>query len=144
MSPALRKGDRALVSVIYYDSAEPKRGDLVLIEENRNGKTTLDIKRIIAVGGDLVEITPKQVVVNGKALQEPYLDRSQDETVPVIAKRKFGPEQIANNSYFVLGDHREKSYDSLYFGPVDRSKIKGRAMTVIRDGGHWYQQEPLK
>jgi RNA polymerase sigma-70 factor (ECF subfamily) len=80
------------------------------------------IKRIVALPGETVEIRQGMVFVNGNPLPEPYVPSQYEDL------SDFGPEQVPGESYFVMGDHRNRSHDSRVFGPVASRFISGRAV----------------
>jgi signal peptidase I len=87
------------------------------------------IKRVIGVAGDTVEIRDGKVWLNGKALDEPYLFRGDDgniePTSPTSGQTKW---VVPAGSIFVMGDHRQLSEDSRFFGPISTSAVIGRAI----------------
>jgi signal peptidase I len=90
------------------------------------------IKRIIAVGGDRIEIKNKKVYINGRALSEPY-KRHSDSIVmsaDLSPRDNFGPVTIPRNKFFVMGDNRDNSHDSRFWGTVDMEDIKGEAFII--------------
>lgn len=90
------------------------------------------IKRVIGVGGDKFEIKNKVVYVNNVALVEPYTiynSKSAGESA-IEPRDNFGPVIIPRNKFLVLGDNRDNSHDSRFWGYVDMSEIKGRAFII--------------
>ena len=80
--------------------------------------------RSIGLPGDVMEIRDAAVWINGQRLAEPYLDG------PMIAREHFGPVRVPPDSYFVMGDNRENSYDSRYWRFVPRSAIIGTPLVI--------------
>lgn len=87
------------------------------------------IKRIVAVGGDTVEIRNKTVFVNDVPLKESYAIH-RDDIVDDSQRDNFGPFTVPRNSFFVMGDNRDQSYDSRFWGVVDMNEIKGEAFIL--------------
>lgn len=90
------------------------------------------IKRVIGVGGDKFEIKNKVVYVNNVALVEPYAiynSKSAGESA-IEPRDNFGPVTLPRNKFLVLGDNRDNSHDSRFWGYVDMSEIKGRAFII--------------
>ena len=85
---------------------------------------TTVFKRIAAVGGDTVAFNNGRLVRNDKTVLEPWLDLESVDGVFV------GATQVPPSSVFLLGDGRERSVDSRHFGPVDRTALRGRVLTV--------------
>jgi len=90
------------------------------------------IKRIVAVGGDKVEIKNKKVYVNGRALSEPYTIHNDRLILDADASRRdnLGPITIPRNKFFAMGDNRDNSHDSRFWGMVDIDEIKGEAFII--------------
>jgi signal peptidase I len=135
--------------------SNPQRGDIVVFFSPKDG--TRLVKRVIGLPGDTVELRNEQLVINGQPvdyttldpkipgqLSEPERARSlfATEKLParphavmaingVQAIRTFGPVHVAEGHYFMMGDNRDNSFDSRYFGTVDRSQIVGRASSVV-------------
>lgn len=113
---------------ILYDVDDPKHGDIVVFEFPEDPDKDF-IKRIIGLPGDVIEIKDKEVYRNGVKLDEPYAQHSDPNTV-IPRRDNFGPITVPENKYFCMGDNREESYDSRFWGFVDREKIKGKAWII--------------
>lgn len=122
MLPTLAIGDRLIINKIIYRFRSPQRGDLIIFSPTdalleKNHKDYF-IKRIIGGPGDKVKVAEGQVYLNGQVLQEPYILEKPDYD--------FGPVIVPPDSYFVLGDNRNNSFDSHYWGFVPRQNIIGQ------------------
>jgi len=103
------------------------------------------IKRAVGVSGDVVEVRAKQLFVNGKAEVNPHLVHKDPNTYPdspllpasVRNRDNFGPFTVPPGFVFCMGDNRDNSYDSRYWGPVPRSYFKGRALFI-----YWSYEAP--
>lgn len=128
MSHTLEDGDRLLISDLLYT---PKNGDVVVLQMpdeiterySQLEKGEAIIKRVIAVGGQTVEIKGSIVYVDGQALNEPYvlLDKTD-------SKANMSPVTVSDGCVFVMGDHRSNSLDSRFFGEVDADVIIGKVL----------------
>lgn len=124
---------------------EIERGDVVVFRYPED--PTVDfVKRVIGLPGETIDIRDKEVLVNGERLQEDYtvfLDPVVVPDKPMLPMRirdQFGPERIPDGSYFVMGDNRDHSNDSRFWGPVPAGMIKGRAVMV-----YWsFEGEPTR
>ncbi len=116
---------------------QPEPGDVVIFIFPRDGVTKY-IKRCVAVGGDTVEIKDKQLFVNGKEFTNP--EESKFIEPRVISRGQggrdsrdnFGPYVVPKDTYFMMGDNRDNSYDSRFWGPVKKELVLGEAMMI-----HW-------
>jgi signal peptidase I len=110
---------------------EPKRGDIVVFKYPEDPKRDF-IKRVIAVGGDVVESKDKSIFVNNIKLTEPYIQHVDMLVKPRILDKRdnFGPVTVPKGMVFVMGDNRDQSYDSRFWGFVDEKQIKGKAMII--------------
>jgi len=130
MEPTLQKGDRVFVNKYAYSSKiQPKRGDVIAFIFPED--TSKDfIKRVVAIPGDKVEIRDRIVIVDGKPVVGDYVIFSGNND-NVMRRINNKPEIIIpENKYYVLGDNRDKSYDSRFWGFVDRNAIIGKAMFI--------------
>ena len=122
MSPRISAGDLMLYYRLDRDFISD---DVVVFTKNGEQYTG----RIVAVGGDSVEITEDaQLVVNGGIV----MDSDIIYTTPQYESDVTYPIQLAEDEYFILCGYREGARDSRYFGPVNASEIKGKVITVIR------------
>jgi signal peptidase I len=134
MVPTLEVGDRVLVNKLSYRLHEVNRGDLVVFErpEGESDQSVKDlIKRVIGLPGDQLVIKDNAVYVNGDRLDEGYLP---DGTVTKQGRLDCVDESpcvIPEGSIWVMGDNREHSFDSRYFGPIEQNTIVGRAFLRI-------------
>jgi signal peptidase I len=88
------------------------------------------IKRLIAKGGDTVEVRHQHVILNGKAIKEPYLRPLSKSAELDGSLADMKPYKVPKGTYFMLGDHRDNSADSRVWGPVPRSHVIGKAVWV--------------
>jgi signal peptidase I len=126
MVPTLQPGDRFFVDALAYTDKAPQRGDVVTFVRQGMGDT-IWVKRVIAIGGDVIEGTGYEVTLNGQVLHEPYVapvDASEAPPPP------FGPVTVPAGKLFLIGDARQNSNDSRYFGFVDLKEIRGKALYI--------------
>ncbi len=116
---------------------EPRRGDVVVFKFPED-PTRDFIKRCIALPGDTVEIRKKQLYLNGVLQKEPYVVHKDPMVYPdspivppsLRLRDNFGPFTVPPSSIFCLGDNRDNSLDSRFWGPVPRSYLQGRAVLI--------------
>ncbi|MEA2239484.1 MAG: signal peptidase [Thermoanaerobaculia bacterium] len=141
MEPTLPMGARFLTIL----TSRANRGDIVAFVYPLDPQVLFD-KRVVAVGGDVVEIRDKRLFVNGNELNERYAVHA-DTTVypnnkllpePYRSRDHFGPFRVPAGTYFVLGDNRDESSDSRYWGTVPRENIRGRVVLAFSwSRGFW-------
>lgn len=136
MEPTLQINDRLIIEKLSYHFGDPQRGDVVVFSptqalEDRNFKDAF-IKRVIGLPGETIVVENGQVYVDGKPLSENYIAQGEDTQVGMCFPNDIPyleePVTIPADSYLVLGDHRNNSYDSRCWGVVPRDKIIGRAV----------------
>jgi signal peptidase I len=149
MEPNLLIGDHLLVNKFVFaptrtaveDTLLPidpiKRGDILVFKYPEDPERDF-IKRVIGLPGETLEVRNKTVYINGKALDEPYVhflfpadDSGISESGGLeIPRRKWGPDVVPTGYYFMMGDNRDNSQDSRYWGFMPRDYVKGRALFV--------------
>ena len=133
MEDVLMAGDFVLVYKLSFRlGEEPKPGDIVVFRYPLNPSKTY-IKRIIALPGETVQVLNKQVYVNGRPFLEPPTAKNTDQRhIPgeLSGRDNFGPLRVGPNQYFVMGDNRDQSEDSRFWGTVDKQHLIGKAMFV--------------
>ncbi len=142
MVPTLLVGDHILVTKFLYGFTvpgtdkkvlsfrTPARGDVIVFKYPKNPKLDF-IKRCIAVSGDTLEIKGKVLYINGEKVPDPYAAFLSDQRSPVLEGRdNFGPITVPEGKVFVMGDNRDNSNDSRFWGFVDLSEVKGKAMVI--------------
>jgi signal peptidase I len=107
----------------------PRRGDVIVFQFPQDPSKDF-IKRCVATGGETLEIHDKQVVVNGRPLRERYAIHSDPSIRPsgYDERDNFGPYTVPPGELFMMGDNRDNSNDSRYWGPLRMDLVKGRAM----------------
>jgi signal peptidase I len=121
MSPTLHDAGHYFLNRWAYHSRDPQHSDVVVIKDPTDGKFA--VKRVIAGPGELVYFKNGQLYINGRKLNEPYLSRG----TATYTCQKSNEEVIicGTDQYFVLGDNRNNSFDSRFYGPVQRQNILG-------------------
>ena len=177
MIPTLLVGDHILVSklsyglqwpgdcrlkmtfppVICYTSTPvinfgtPQRGDIIVFRYPEDEDKDF-IKRVVGVPGDVIEIRNKLVYVNGKVLDDQAFTQRVDPSInegTITPRDNFGPVTVPQGSYFVMGDNRDYSLDSRFWGYVSENKIRGRAFRIYWSWSgqgewmHWVRWERI-
>lgn len=164
MAPAIMAGDSVLANKTAYNQNNPEYGDVVLYKnpEDRRGSR---IKRVVALGGDTVEIRDGQLLINGNTLERERVGTktlrmgkhivegdiywenngnsryqifvSEQEIENQTQQKDFGPVTVPQYHCFVMGDNRNHSEDSRQFGPLSYGALKGRFSLVYWPLKHW-------
>jgi len=143
MKNTLLIGDHILVNKFLYGInipiwdkqivhfGEPKRGDIIVFRYPQDPSKDF-IKRVVGIPGDRVRIEKKKVYVNGKQIDEPYVQHVHPEIFAgtVSPRDNMGEVHVPPHSYFVMGDNRDESHDSRFWGFVDFAAIKGKAFVI--------------
>ncbi len=143
MEPTLEVGDHILVNKFIYGIrmpvvntrlipvSRPDRGDIIVFEYPVEPDKDF-IKRVVAISGDVVEIRDKNVYVNGQPADGYTVKHTESRILPesVNPRDNFGPVTVPENAYFVLGDNRDNSYDSRFWGFVEDAAVKGEAFII--------------
>jgi len=143
MIPTLLVGDHILVNKFIYGVkipllrntiipvSDPKRGDMVVFIYPKD-RTIKFIKRVIGVGGDTIEIKDKKIFINRKEYSDSYGIYSDTIILPASLQPRdnFGPVTVPEKSIFVMGDNRDESLDSRFFGFVDLKDIEGKVFMI--------------
>jgi signal peptidase I len=124
MLPAIPQGGYMLASAWPYISRPPTVGDVVIFKYPPD-PSVIYAKRIVAVGGQVLQIKHCVVFVDGQALNEPYVESAR-ATKPMSCEG--GPVSVPANGYLVFGDNRDNSKDSRYWGILPRDHIIGKVV----------------
>lgn len=119
MNPVLESEEKLLMNKIVYKISEPERGDIIAFKP-QDSVTDHYVKRIVAIPGDIIEIRNNRLLVN-----ELVVDESEYLLEPMQSE-DFKMYKLQENEYFALGDNRNHSRDSRYFGPVKEKYIIGK------------------
>jgi signal peptidase I len=149
MVPTLLVGDHLLVNKFIYGVkvpflrktfipvTDPKRGDIIVFIYPKDRSKDF-IKRVIGVGGDTIEIKNKKIFLNDKEYTDTYGIYSDNVIYPgtIQPRDNFGPVTVPRGALFVMGDNRDESADSRYWGFVDLKDVEGKAMIIYWSWNH--------
>jgi signal peptidase I len=164
MAPTIMEGDRLTASKIAYRKTDPKRGDIVLFK-NPEHRTINNIKRIVALGGDTLEIRNGEFLINGQALKREWVEKKtlgmrkkkvegdvfletngdaryqvfiSSQTSDVAKKEQdFGPVTVPPYHCFVMADNRNHSIDSRNYGSISLGAINGKFLSIYWPYRNW-------
>lgn len=140
MEDTLAIGDHILVNKFIYGTKipftdnrifkirDPKRGDVIVFEYPEDPSKDF-IKRVIGLPGDTVQMVDKTVMINGKPYANPHEVHKEKSVIPAAQNPRDNtkPIVVPEGAYFVMGDNRDRSYDSRFWGVVKMDKVKGLA-----------------
>ena len=143
MKQTLQVGDHILVNKFVYGIKlpymqkviipvkKPRRGDIIVFKFPVEPEKDF-IKRVVGVPGDIVEARDKKVYVNDQPLVESYAIKTDHQIYSkgVAPRDNFGPITVPDNALFVMGDNRDHSHDSRFWGFVDMKKVRGKAFMI--------------
>ncbi len=167
MKPTLLIGDHILVNKFIYgvkvpftdyhiiEIKKPKKGDIVVFKWPKDEKKDF-IKRVIGVAGDRIEIKNDILHVNSERIKTEYIGKYSDRDLMLaddyleflgecnhhvldeyVRHENFGPVTVPENAVFVMGDNRDNSHDSRYWGFVSLNKLKGKAVIIYWSWPNW-------
>jgi signal peptidase I len=143
MIPTLLIGDHILVNKLSYgvrlpivgkylvEYRKPERGDVVVFVYPEDPSKDF-IKRVIGVAGDLVEVRAKKVYINNQPIDDPHahFEEAELQAGGIHVRDNFDPVRVPENHIFVMGDNRDKSYDSRFWGFVNLNAVRGKAFVI--------------
>lgn len=152
MEPNLLVGDHLLVNKFVFAPTASSlertllpirditRGDVIVFKFPEEPERDF-IKRVIGLPGDTIEVRHRQVLINGSPITEPYAHYlfpiSDDESETLDVRARYGPVSVPPAHYFMMGDNRDNSQDSRYWGFLPAHYVKGRALTI-----YWSFDQP--
>ena len=141
MVPTLQKGDRILVLKAFFNWHDLHQGDIVVFSkpprDHCPGPADGDlVKRVIALPGQTIYSADSTVYVDGQALAEPYLPRVDPLGPPIPDATRLHPFRVPAGEFYVLGDNRQVSCDSRFWGPIKGSSIVGRVVLLFWRDSH--------
>ncbi len=128
MEHAIGKGDFILINKLVYLIRAPRQGDVIVFDYPEDTNKVF-ISRVVGTSGDTVEARDKQLFVNGRSYVTPREVHLENDLIPreQNPRDNFGPVKVPADSCFVMGDNRDRSWDSRFWGTLKNSKIKGQA-----------------
>ena len=143
MEPTLQVGDYILVSKFIYgikipftnaklfEFSKPKRGDIIVFIYPKDRSKDF-IKRVIGTEGEKVEIIRNKIYINDRLMKDSWghYDEKSEWSKYFQSKERYGPETVPKDSIFVLGDNRDNSQDSRFWGFVNINEVKGKAFII--------------
>jgi signal peptidase I len=165
MRSTLQEGDHLFVNKLYYKKFSPKIGDLIVFKFPTADRNSVHfgkdfIKRVVAIEGQTVQVKNKKLFVDSVEVDEPFTQHIDPQIYPAstidpatfqsdwqnrkfeIAERNeirdnFGPVVVPKANIFVMGDNRDRSFDSQFWGPLPLENIKGKAFLIYYPLNRW-------
>lgn len=124
MEETIMTGDRVICSRLHYYVGDPQRFDVIAFDYGEGGDTVVYVKRVIGLPGETIEVADGKVYIDGSTTPLP------DNFVSEVPQGDFGPYDIPEGEYFVMGDNRNHSYDSTMwpYPSIQRDVILGKAL----------------
>jgi signal peptidase I len=143
MEPTLLVGDHLLVNrlsyvlkvpftdIIIFHLGTPDRGDVIVFRYPKDRSKDF-IKRVIGKEGDIIEIKDKVIYLNGRRMADPHAHFAEDQIIPAAyaPRDNMSPITVPKDSYFVMGDNRDRSLDGRFWGFVKTNDLVGRALVM--------------
>lgn len=122
----------------FLKFASPKRGEVILFKYPEDPKLMF-IKRCVGLPGDIVMVRGKQLYINGKKMEEPYISHIDKRVYGFKESNRdnYGPVTVAPGNYFMMGDNRDASEDSRFWGFVPEENLRGKAWIVYWPPKRW-------
>ena len=115
---------------IIFFPKQPERGDIIVFKYPKDEKRDF-IKRVIGIPGDLLEVRHQKVFINGKSYEDRHARHTESPSDSSLVPRDdFGPILVPDNHLFMMGDNRENSQDSRYWGFLNINKVRGKALMI--------------
>jgi signal peptidase I len=134
-----------LTKIDLFGARTPQRGEIAVFDSPRDG--TRLIKRIVAIGGDVVSLVDGRLTINGKPLGDEHLEHFGSRNAILNLDDGGGPEMhdvvIPEGMVLAIGDHRGNSLDGRFFGPISERELFGRAVGIYYRRGEGFLWKPL-
>ena len=115
--------------IIFFPKT-PERGDIIVFKYPKDEKRDF-IKRVIGIPGDLLEVRHQKIFINGKPYEDSHARHTEKPSESALVPRDdFGPVLVPDDHLFMMGDNRENSQDSRYWGFLDVKKVRGKALVI--------------
>jgi signal peptidase I len=131
MRHTLQAGDYIVANKLLYIYSDPKRGDVVVFPSPKDPDRTY-LNRVVGLGGETIEIRNKRVLIDSHFLDESYAIHLDERTRSGLqnSRDNLGPMTLPPDSLFVMGDNRDQSYDSRFYGFIQKKSIEGKASKI--------------